>query len=225
MKLTKDAAFLQDYDQAIHCEWLETNGLGGYAGSTVIGCNTRRYHGLLVAAVVPPTERMVLVNKLDESVTIDNKRYDLGCNNYGDAISPKGYQHLVAFKKDLCPEFIYEAGGVQIKKTIAMVHGENTTLIIYEVLKSLQPFTFELTPLLSGRSYHELVSENSLPDKSVVYDEGTLSITLSEKTPQVFIGLKDAGFHPAANWYRHFEYAAEKERGLDHREDLFSPGT
>ena len=129
MELIKDSSFLQDYDRATKTEWLETNGLGGYASSTVNGCNTRRYHGLLVAAVVPPTERMVLVSKLDETIVTSADRFELGCNNYGDVISPKGYQYLADFRRGLFPEFIYDTGNIRLKKTIGMVHQENTTFL------------------------------------------------------------------------------------------------
>ena len=89
-----DKSILQNYDQAIQNEWLETNGLGGWSSSSVIGCNTRRYHGLLVAATVPPAERMALVSKLDETLIINDERFELGTNDYGNVIHPYGYQHL-----------------------------------------------------------------------------------------------------------------------------------
>src|SRR3954469_24340382 len=87
-------------------EWLETNGLGGWASSTPIGCNTRRYHGLLVAATKPPTERMVLVSKLDETVVSNDNRFKLSVNDYGEATSDE-YNYMVAFSKKLYPEFTY----------------------------------------------------------------------------------------------------------------------
>ncbi|MBA2406858.1 MAG: glycogen debranching enzyme N-terminal domain-containing protein, partial [Chitinophagales bacterium] len=158
--LQKDKSFLSNYENSVNCEWLETNGLGGYASSTLNCCNTRRYHGLLVAAVVPPADRMVLVNKLDEVMVIDNSRYELGCNNYGDVISPQGFAFIEEFKKDLFPHFYYKAGGVEIKKSIAMVHSENTTVISYEVLKAEKEFMLELMPLISDRGHHELTHAN-----------------------------------------------------------------
>ena len=100
MLLQKDKSVLADYDEAIQHEWLETNGLGGWAGSSIIGCNTRRYHSLLMAATVPPAERMNLVSKLDETIIVNNERFELGINNYGDVIAPKGYQYLFSFSKE-----------------------------------------------------------------------------------------------------------------------------
>lgn len=225
MKLTKEKEFLGDYTRAIKSEWLETNGLGGYASSTLTGCNTRRYHGLLVAAVAPPAERMVLLSKLEETIVADGNRFELGCNNYGEVVSPEGYRYLTSFTKDLFPEFIYEAGSVQLKKSIIMLYGENTTLIEYEVLKAALPFKLELTPLVALRNYHELRTEFTVPEQSTAFSAGTLSQQLDAGNNEVFIHLDDAVFHHAPSWYRNFEYTEEKERGLDCREDLFSPGT
>ncbi len=139
--------------------WTPT-GLGGWSGSTVIGCNTRRYHGLLVAATRPPTERMVLLSKLDETIVCDSRRFELGTNNYGPALHPTGFQYLTGFSKGLFPGFTYEAGGIKLQKTIAMVQGENTALILYEVVSAAQPFVLELLPLVAGRFYHSLVQAN-----------------------------------------------------------------
>ena len=151
LQLTK--SHLQNYDQAIQNEWLETNGLGGWSSSSVIGCNTRRYHGLLVAAIIPPAERMSLVSKLEETIIAGHERFELGTNNYGQAIHPKGYQHLASFTKELFPEFIYEVAGIRLKKTIAMIHGENTVVITYEVLASEYPISLELLPFISVINY------------------------------------------------------------------------
>src|SRR5215211_5915339 len=100
-------------DERLSSEWLETNGLGGWANATIAGINTRRYHGLLVAAVKPPTERSVLVSKLDETIVINGERFELGTNDYGEVIHPKGFQYLRSFTKSLFPQFMFEAGGVQ----------------------------------------------------------------------------------------------------------------
>ena len=85
--LQKNKATLNNYEEAIQSEWLETNGLGGWASSSIIGCNTRRYHGLLIAATKPPAERMSLVSKLDETIIINNERFELGTNDYGECNS------------------------------------------------------------------------------------------------------------------------------------------
>lgn len=225
MTLIQDKELLQDYHRAIENEWIETNGLGGYASSTVIGCNTRRYHGLLIAAITPPTERMVLVSKLDETIVFNGERFELGCNNYGDAISPTGNHYLTSFTKNLFPESIYEAHDVQLKKSIVMLHDENTTLVVYEVLKSSAPFVLEFNALIASRNYHELLTETDVISQTISFESGMLSLKMNADSPEIFIHLNECSFNHAPDWYRHFEYAAEKERGQDYREDLFSPGT
>src|SRR5277367_130490 len=116
MLLFKDKNLLDNFSGVSQLEWLETNGLGGWAGSSLPGCNTRRYHGLLMAAIHPPAERMLLVSKLDETIIIDGNHFELGTNDYGDVISPSGFQWLNSFKKDLFPEWIFEAAGTRLRK-------------------------------------------------------------------------------------------------------------
>ena len=159
--LTVDRSMLKDYSLAIDHEWLETNGLGGWSGSTVPGVHTRRYHGLLVAAITPPTERMVLLSKLEETVVIAENRIELGANQYpGGIIHPAGYRYLHNFTKDLFPQWEYEVNGTRLRKTVAMIHGENTVVVIYDLLRSPGPLRLELLPLVAARGYHNLAHES-----------------------------------------------------------------
>ena len=147
--LQKDVSGFQQVEDAVQYEWLETNGLGGWSGSSIVGCHTRRYHGLLVAAIVPPAERMSLVSKLDETIISGNERFELGTNNYGSVFHPEGYRYIKNFEKDLFSSFTYVAADIELKKTIAMVHNENTVVICYQVVRSEKPFALEFLPLLS----------------------------------------------------------------------------
>jgi predicted glycogen debranching enzyme len=193
-----------DFARATQLEWIETNGLGGWASSTACGANTRRYHGVLVAAQHPPVGREVLLSKLDERVTIDGATYDLGTNQFPGAVHPHGYEHLVNFTRDLFPVFDYEIGGVQLRKTIAAIHGDNTTVITYEASRAI---ALELRPLVADRDYHSLRSAGLKPGL------------------RFFIDIPNATFSASDDWWYRFEYAMEIERGLDAHEDLFSPGT
>ncbi len=224
MQLEKDKTFLQDFERAIECEWLETNGLGGWSGSTIIGCNTRRYHGLLVAATVPPAERMNLVSKLDDAIIINDERFELSANNYGDVIAPQGYQYLSSFKKKFFPEWLYEVNGIQLKKTIAMIHGENTVVIHYEVVKAAQSFTLELLPLLSVRGYHNMMHANDAAHWDVDFTNDIFKTKLYDGTPDIFIKIPGANYQHNPNWFLHFNYSVEQYRGLDFTEDLFNHG-
>src|SRR5687767_9198228 len=110
-------------------EWLETNGLGGFSSSTIIGLNTRRYHGLLTAATKPPVGRIVMLSKLEETLVIDGRRYELSANQYPGTIHPKGFQHQTGFRLDPFPVFTYEVHGLRLEKSVFMVREENTVVI------------------------------------------------------------------------------------------------
>jgi len=223
--LKKDKKTLQNFGEATQYEWLETNGLGGWSSSTIIGCNTRRYHGLLVAATVPPAERMNLVSKLDETIVVNEQRYELGTNNYGDAINPNGYNFLKSFSRDLFPQWIYEVDGIQLKKTIAMVHRENTVLIMYDVVKASKQFSLELLPLLAVKGYHSLMHANNDINREASFDNNILKTKAYEGTPDIFIKVPGGNYKANPNWFYNFSYSVEQYRGQDFIEDLFNHGT
>jgi predicted glycogen debranching enzyme len=224
MLLYKDKTSLQNFSESAQMEWLETNGLGGWSGSSLSGCNTRRYHGLLMAAIKPPAERMLLVSKLDETIILGGKRYDLGTNDYGDSLFPKGLQYLNTFKKDFFPEWIYEAAGIRLRKTITMVNGENTTLIRYEVLNAEKPFTLQLLPLIAARGYHQLQHAYNNIFWDVDFKNGLFHNQPFSGAPDIYISIPGSTYQPVNKWYYHFNYLQEKYRGLDFEEDLFNHG-
>lgn len=207
-------------------EWLETNGLGGWASSSVIGCNTRRYHGLLVAATKPPTERMVLLSKLDEVIVANAGRFELGTNLYdGNSIHPNGYQYLSSFSRKLFSEWIFEANGIVLKKTIGMVQDENTTLVLYEVIKAEQTFTLELFPLVASRDYHSLKHSYNNMFWDVQFEKGIFKCQPDESSPTLFISVPSSTYNHHPSWFYKFNYTVEKYRGLDYEEDLLNHGT
>ena len=121
------------------------------------------------------------------TILVNNEKFELGTNNYGNAISPNGYNFLNSFTKDLFPEWLYEINGIQLKKTIGMVHGENTTLVIYDVVKAPEPFLLELLPLLSGRGYHSMKHANDEINKDASFNNNIFKTKLYEGTPDIFI--------------------------------------
>ena len=220
-----DFSTLQDFKQSSKLEWLETNGLGGYASSTVAGANTRRYHGLLVASTKPPVGRITMLSKLDETIICGEEKFELSCNQYQGAIHPNGFMFLKSFSKDLFPEWIYELpNGIEIKKTIAAVNSENTTLVIYEVLKANQSFTLELLPLVSGKDFHSLIRCNENINSEAIFENFTLIVQPYHEMPQLFITAGNASFMHQQDWYYNFEYAIDKYRGQEFTEDLFTYG-
>src|SRR5438445_1649327 len=155
----------RDLNAALRREWLETNGLGGFASSTIVGLNTRRCHGLLVAATKAPVGRVVMRSKLEETFFIEGQAFDLSANQYPGVIHPQGFKYLKQFRLDPFPVFTYEIEGIEIEKSVFMVHGENSTVIHYEVKKknSLEPpknLQLEIRPLIAFRDYHSTTHEN-----------------------------------------------------------------
>lgn len=216
---------LSDFDYTRRCEWLETNGLGGYASGTLSGANTRRYHGLLIAALSPPVSRLALVTKLDETIVINGEeKYELGTNQYPGALYPRGGQYLVSFERDLFPGFQYRAGGVLLKKTIAAVHGENTTLILYEVLDAVDKFTLELLPMYATRDFNSVSHANDYISHHYVFDQGIFRTMNYQGCPEFFISVPRSTFTERMTWYYNVEYREDYERGMEFREDLYSHG-
>jgi glycogen debranching enzyme len=217
-----DRSVCSDLDAAGHREWLETNGIGGYASSTICGLNTRRYHGLLVAATQPPVGRMVLLSKIEETVVVGDRRYELGCNCYPGAVHPQGHLYLAEFRVDPYPVWVYEVDGITVEKSVWMVHGENTTVIRYDVRGGAR---LELRPLIAFRDYHGTTHENSAINPAVEVEDGHAMLTPYQGCPKLFLGHTNGTVRVGGDWYRSFEYVRERERGLDFREDLFQPLT
>ena len=223
MSIQLDREITQDFERAAGIEWLEPNGLGGWAGTTVAGAHSRRYHGLLVAAT-RPEHRTVLLSRLDETIHLAGESFDLGCNRFPGTVAPRGFEHLESFRKDLFPVFEYEAGGVRLRKTVAAVAGENTTLVLYEVLEAPGPFVLSLRPFLAARDQHALTSANDTLSAETVFTEGILRLAPSTDEPAVLVAVPGAGFHASPQWWYRFEYELDRQRGFDFQEDLWTPG-
>jgi len=212
-----------DIDKSLSYEWLETNGLGGYASSTLLCTNTRRYHGLLVAALKPPVERVVMLSKLDEAIVLNDQVHELGINEYQNRnLEPQFNNYLVEFYRELFPEFVYQVDFVRLSKTIVALQDENTTLIRYKVLAADQPFQLNLKPLLAIRDFHHL--KHQQPYYHTTFKDGVLHVKTEDEFPDLYLYLKDGEFEGGPDWYHNFEYRAELERGQDAHEDLYTPG-
>ncbi len=208
-------------------EWLETNGLGGYAMSTVAGENTRRYHGLLVAATKPPVGRVVLLSKVEETLLVGGRRIDLSTNRYPGTTYPEGFRFLMDFRLEPFPTWVFEADGVGVEKEVFMPHGENTVCVTWRILErggQVGPIGLEVRPLVAFRDFHALTRENDDLDRTVEIAEGNVRIAPYRGLPQVFIA-HDGVAKQAGDWYRFFEYEEERARGFDFTEDLWHPST
>jgi predicted glycogen debranching enzyme len=215
-------------DAALRREWLETNGLGGFASSTILGMNTRCYHGLLVAATKPPVGRLVLLSKLEETLFIDGQPFDLSANRYPGAVHPQGFRYLKQFRLDPFPVFTYEVEGIEIEKTVFMVYGENSTVVHFELKRDDQPKSprslwLEIRPLIAFRDYHSTTHENGAIRAAVEESPGLATVTPYQGLPSLHLAHNAAELGTTGDWYRNFEYDMERERGLDFSEDLFNP--
>ncbi|HEX8567699.1 MAG TPA: amylo-alpha-1,6-glucosidase [Pyrinomonadaceae bacterium] len=206
-------------------EWLETNGIGGYASGTIAGINTRRYHGLLVAAATPPTGRAVLLSKFEETLIVDGKRFELSANQYPNAVYPDGYKFLKEFRLAPFPVWVYQIEDIEIEKTVFMPHGENSTVVEYKfkVQSSRFKVNLELKPLLAFRDYHHLRREEESFETDFRVNENFVSVRLSDEIPRLLFAYENGKVEKTGFWYRNFEYERERERGFDFRENLFQP--
>jgi predicted glycogen debranching enzyme len=217
---------LSDISQGLQKEWLITNGLGSFASSTITGCNTRRYHGLLVASPPHEATRLMTVSKLEESITIDNKTCYLSTNKYVENyVHPRGFLHLQKFQMSPFPKYYFTDEGLTVTKEIFMVHGANTTVVRYKIFSaSDEPFEFEVNPLLTCRDFHTLQRENDRFSTDVDYEKYVMTVQPFDNLPVIRIKADGMDFKIQKNWYKRFQLEKEKERGLDYIEDLFHPG-
>lgn len=235
VRLMSGAAMIQlkkdvcgDLNAALSREWLETNGLGGFASSTITGLNTRRYHGLLVAATKPPVGRCVLLSKVEETLFIEGHAIELSSNRYPGVVHPQGFQYLKQFRLDPFPVFTFEIEGLEIEKSVFMVEGENTTVIQYELTRNNHPeapksLRLEVRPLIAFRDYHSTTHENGAINPAVEQRPGIASVSPYSGLPALHLAHNALELSRTGEWYRNFEYDAERERGLDFQEDLFNP--
>jgi predicted glycogen debranching enzyme len=224
MALHLDPETCRNLEPSLHREWLVTNGLGGYASGTVSGINTRRYHGLLVASLNPPVQRMVLLAALEEwLITPDGERWPLSAQEYWDGtVYPDGFRSLDGVDLDgMLPTFRWAVEGRIIEKRIWMEHGVSRTVLTYR-LASGPPLTLQLRPLFAHRDYHQQrhgqggfdMAESR--DGWIVDAAGVRSHVEVRPSPLV---------RSRPDWFWRILHRAERERGLDDEEDLFTPGT
>lgn len=236
--LSFNAEVCTDYAQSSAREWLETNGIGGFACSTIAGANTRRYHALLTPATNPPLGRITTVSKFEETLTMNGKTFELSANQYPHRVYPEGFQYLRNFRLDPFPVWTFEIENVVIEKKIFMIHGENSTVCQWSVVSGQwseketndelqntnhEQITLELRPLLSFCDYHHLQREDANFNLDYETQENSICVKPYDAMPAVFFNHNAQNVQKTGFWYRNFEYAIEKERGFDFREDLFQP--
>ena len=215
----------RDLGTALSREWLETNGIGGFCSSTIIGLNTRRYHGLLTAATKPPVGRLVLLSKLEETLVLDGRSYEISANQYPGVVHPQGFNYQTGFRLDPFPVFTYEVEGIRVEKSVFMVQGQNTTVVEYQIVEPTRAVEAKLVvrPLIAFRDYHGTTHENAALNRQIETAPGEITFRPYGDLAALHLAHDDAQIDSTGFWYRDFQYAIEQERGLDFVEDLFSP--
>jgi predicted glycogen debranching enzyme len=207
-------------------EWLVTNGIGGYASGTVAGLLTRRYHGLLVAALNPPLGRTLMLAKLEETVLYDERVYHLSVNRWADGtIEPHGYIHLERFTLEgTVPVWRFACADAIVEKRVWMQQGANTTYVRYTLHRATQPLKLTLNAMVNYRDYHGSTQSNDW-QMDVTTIESGIGITAYPDAVPLYLLSNNAQALPAHNWYYGFELAVERDRGLNDREDHLHAAT
>lgn len=219
-----DQTVLGDLARALQLEWLETDGLGGFAMSTIVGANTRRYHGLLVAATQPPVGRRVMVAKVEDRLVADGVTCTMSCNVYEGGVDPEGFRCQEEFRLDPWPVFTWADNGYRLRKSILMPHQLGITLIRYDLLEAPQPAWLRARPLIAGRDMHHLQRSGAEMNTQVAMTEHTLVLEPYDPASRMMLFFPRGDFHPDGLWYYNFRYFRELDSGLDYVEDLYSPG-
>ncbi len=210
-------------------EWLVTNRIGGYASGTVSGLLTRSYHGLLLAALEPPSGITLLLAKLDETVVYDNNYYPLHTNRWvNNVISPHGYQYLERFYLEgTTPVWIYACADAKLEKRIWMQQGENTTYVHYKMLRGTLPLSLSLKALVNYRDRHSSTSNSDRHFEIVDHQQGIRVKASADATNLYLSGVKEqeiVSWQINHEWYKNFALAIEKYRGLNSIEDHLYAG-
>ena len=221
MKITKESLSLEE---GIKKEWIITNGLGGYASSTVIGINTRKYHGLLVAPVTPPARRYLILSKLDESIKIDDKVYPFYSNIGKDYIS-KGYIYQESFEKEILPKFTYKIEDTVIEKTICMEYGKNTVGVYYKIKNGDKDAVLTLAPVINFRDFHSMNTSHTFNLKERINDKKIRIVVDDYIQTPIYMHISEGDYieHKDDTFFNMF-YIEEEKRGFYPEENHIVPG-
>lgn len=214
----------RDVRELLALEWLVTNGIGGYASSSVIGANTRKYHGLLVASLNPPVNRQVLVNRTEEFiVTKDREFIPLTSNQYPGSVYPEGYLNLEEFSRDPIPTFHYKTKAGKVSKSIFMPYGSNTTLVEYTNTGD-QEVLLSVHPLFNDRDFHSLTSEHPHIDFQYSHLGNNIKVKAGHWSTPAYWSFNKGNFYQDRTWYKGLEYLRELDRGFPFTEDAYQIG-
>ena len=222
-----EKALMTNLEESLPRELLRTNRSGAYSCSTIVDCNTRKYHGLLVVPVPElDDENHVLLSSLDATVIQHGAEFNLGLHKYqGNNYSPKGHKYIREFDCDKVPTTLYRVGGVVLKKEVVFQHYEDRILIRYTLVDAHSATTLRFRPFLAFRSVRQFTHENSTASREYTEVENGIKTCMYAGYPDLFMQFsKDNSFVFQPDWYRGVEYPKEQERGYASNEDLYVPG-
>ena len=222
-----DKTQMTNLQDSLFKELLITNESGAYCSTTLVGCNIRKYHGLLVVPVPNlDDENHVLLSSLDETVIQHGAEFNLGLHKYqGENYSPKGHKYIVSFEWDKVPTWIYRIGGVLLKKEIVYRTDRFRLFVRYTLLEAHSDTTLRLKPFLAFRSVRQWTHENGVANTGYTPVKNGIKMCMYEGYPALYMQTTaKSEFHYEPNWYRGMDYPKERERGYDATEDLLVPG-
>jgi len=222
-----DKSQVVNLEYSLSREMIRSNRAGSYSSTTIVGCNTRKYHGMLVCPVDQlGGERYVLLSTMDLTVVNNDKSFNIGIRKFkGDYFNPKGHKYIEDFNADSIPSRIYRVGGVLLKLERLLVHYEEQFMQRLTILEASESMKIQMKPFLAFRSIHELTHANLSANTKVDYIENGIRARLYEGFPYLHMQYStNVEFVPVPDWYRGIEYPEEQQRGYDYSEDLFTPG-
>ena len=211
-----------ELDKALEKEWIITNGIGGFASSTILGANTRKYHGLLVSPIIPPARRRLILSKLDESIEVGGTKYEL-FTNVGKNYISQGYKYQESFSKELLPTFEYKVEDVVITKTICMEHFKNTVGVYYKIRNGAKHSKLILAPVMNFRNAHGINKDHQFKLEQRMRNK-KLEVEIDDGNP-IYITINDGNYieHKDDIFYNMF-YIEEEKRGFEPEENHVVPG-
>ena len=219
MKFAKEKLELEN---ALDKEWIITNGIGGFASSTIIGANTRKYHGLLVAPIIPPARRTLILSKLDESIEIDGRKYDL-FTNIGKSYISQGFKYQQSFEKEYMPTFVYKVEDTEITKTICMQYLKNTVGVYYKIKNGKSDSKLTLAPIMNFRDVHGM-NNNHFYDIEQQINCNKIKISIDGGNP-IYMNISEGNYIQHQNdIFCGMFYIEEEKRGFESVENHVVPG-
>ncbi|MBN2590667.1 MAG: glycogen debranching enzyme family protein [Sedimentisphaerales bacterium] len=215
----------QSIDNLLNRQWLLTNGYGGYASSSISGCNTSSYHGLLIGALNPPVKRVMALSNCIDTVVCDGKSFNLTPCEFPDKFETEGIAYLRQFRKDFGVHFSYEIydSGVKLEKSIYLLRDADTVTIVYDFIEVNSPIEFYSRPLAGLRDFHS-IQKSSEPLYSTPIENGVSVRRYDPDGCELILTSPNAQFIEDQQWWFNFMYRDNQERGLNHMEDLWTPG-